>query len=292
MHGLSPNQRPRLLALLLAAALASGCRQEPAPDQNAARAPVTNTASVVRRNPPLDRAALLGFAAQAASAAAAGTALPAGLRGLDGRQFEMRIRFGCRGPSTDDAANWLNWSYDAESRTIRVSARPTISGEDPLIAGLGGEDFEAAEGFWIPRPWLLQPVCPAAAAVESAPAPEPQSNATAASLASETTGAEPLPIRQRVGIAQFFTSTDPRTGRRDSRPYQAVHTLREGQAISSQGFNLVLAGRLRALPGRGVIECVTANADMPPDCVVSAEFQRAWIEQPQTGEVIAQWGGG
>ncbi len=290
---------PRFLVLPLLLAAAIGCRQEQdGVDLNAVENAVADLPSVPRPFPSLDRAGLLAAAAQAASAAAAGTAPPPELKALDGRQFEVRIRFGCRGPSSGETTNWLTWSYDAESRTIRVKARPTISAEEPLVASIGGEDFEAAEGFWIPRPWLLQPVCPATAAVQSAPEQEPaQSNTVAATGAAAQKeaadeAAEPLPIRQRVGIAQLFTDTDSRTGRRDSRPYQAVHTLKEDQAIGSQGFNLVLSGRLRSLPGRGVIECSATDADTPPDCIVSAEFQRVWIEQPETGEVIADWGDG
>jgi hypothetical protein len=76
------------------------------------------------------------------------------------------------------------------------------------------------------------------------------------------------------------------------RPYEANHTLAEDKAISSQGYNLVLSGRLRALPGRGVVQCTARNANSPPECVVSAEFQRVWIEQPDTHDVIAEWSAG
>lgn len=293
--------RPRFLILpLLLVGVAGACRQEPVGvDQNSAQNEVAKPLTVPRPVPPLDRAGLLAAVAQAASAAAAGTALSSDLKDLDGRQFQVRIRFGCRGPSTNAASNWLSWTYDSESRTIRVQARPTISEVDPLIAAIGGEGFEAAEGFWIPRPWLLQAVCPATAALQPAAEQEaPLSGGPAAAgPAAEKEKAtddqsEALPAQQRVGIAQFFTDTDPRTGRRDHRPYQARHILREGQAIGSQGFNLVLSGRLRAIPGRSVIECTGADADTPPDCIVSAEFQRVWIEQPETGEVIAEWGSG
>ncbi|MBA3526237.1 MAG: hypothetical protein M3438_05660 [Pseudomonadota bacterium] len=288
---------PRLLVLPLLLAAVIGCRQEQdGVDLNAVENVVANLPSVPRPVPSLDRAGLLAAVAQAASAAAAGTALPTDLRALDGRQFELRIRFGCRGPSADGTSNWLTWSYDAESRTIRVKARPTISAEEPLVASIGGEGFEAAEGFWIPRPWLLQPVCPATVAVKSADPQQPPSTDSAASEPGDEKeveqAGEPAQFRQRLGIAQLFTDTDSRTGRRDSRPYQAVHTLKEGQALSSQGFNLVLSGRLRALAGGGVIECAGADADKPPDCIISAEFQRVWIEQPETGEVIADWGDG
>lgn len=282
----SPIQSPFLVLPLLLAALA-GCRQEPRAAENAVEAPVTELPRVARPNPPIDRAGLLAAVAQAASSAASGAALPPELRAMDGRQFEIRIRFGCRGPSNDLQQEWLGWSYDAQSRTVRVRARPTISAVEPMVARLS-DQVEAVEGFWIPRPWLLQPACPATAAIDAAAAKqEPEPTDDPADKQSE-----PVPAAPRIGIAQFFTSTDSRTGRRDNRAYEAVHTLAEGQAIGSQGFNLVLSGRLRALPGRGVIECVASNADSPPECVVSAEFQRAWIEQPETREVIADWGDG
>ena len=71
-----------------------------------------------------------------------------------------------------------------------------------------------------------------------------------------------------------------------------MKTLAEGTPISSQGFNLVLSGRLRSLPERGVIKCSAVNAYSPPECIVSAEFQRVWIERPDSREVVAEWGGG
>jgi hypothetical protein len=289
MHRLS------LTALLALAVAAAACRQqEPANDTNAVDEPVLNLPAVPRPRPPLDRASLLSAVAEAASATAAGAEMPESVRSLDGRQFEIRIRFGCRGPATDLGERWLGWSFDPEERRIRVRAAPTISRDDAVVAEIGGEDVEAVEGFWLPRPWLLQPVCPAAAAVAAAPeasGPEAQQQRpqTPASAAGDETRSEPVPTAPRIGIAQFFTRQDPRTRRRDMRPYQAAHALAEGQAISSQGYNLVLSGRLRDLPGRGVINCVARAIDAAPDCVVSAEFLRVWIEQPGTREVIAEW---
>lgn len=282
-----PPTHLRVFVLLLLVAALAGCRQEPRAPENIAEAPATDLPKVARPNPPIDRAGLLAAVAEAASAAASGAAIPTEPRVKDGQQFEIRIRFGCRGPSANLPREWLGWSYDAQSRTVRVRARPTISADEPLVARLG-DGFEAVEGFWIPRPWLLQPACPATAAIETAVAqPEPEPSGDPAVKPSE-----PVPTAPRIGIAQFFTSTDSRTGRRDNRAYEAVRQLAEGQAIGSQGFNLVLSGRLRALPGRGVIECVASNADSPPECLVSAQFQRAWIEQPETRDVIAEWGGG
>ena len=299
---------------LAATAAVGACQQEPAADTNIAQEPVLNLPSVPKPQPPIDRASLLAAVVEAASATAAGTETPESLRGLDGRQFEIRIRFGCSGPAPDLTERWLGWSFDPEGRRIRVRAMPTISSDEPLVEGIGDERIEAVEGFWIPRPWLLVPVCPAAAAVRRATSEE-QSQATQGNQVQTQSAAqgqeqarrqsaeasnepaadetdEPIPQAPRVGIAQFFTREDPRSRRRGMRPYQAALTLPEGQALSSQGYNLVLSGRLRALPGSGVIHCISRGADTPPECVVSAEFQRVWIEQPDTREVIAEWGSG
>lgn len=300
-----------LIALSAAAAALAACdQQQPPVEDNAAEEPALNLPAVPRPDPPIDRAALLAAVAEAGSASASGSELPESVRSLDGRQFELRIRFGCRGPARDLAERWLGWSFDPEDRRIRVRAMPTISMDDPFIERISGEEFEAVEGFWLPRPWLLSAVCPAGAAVqppadtpqEGAPGSERERQGSArqkqeqeaqpAEDSSEAREAEPVPTPPRIGIAQFFTDQDPRTRRRDRRPYQASHTLGEGKAISSQGYNLVLSGRLRALPGRGVIQCVSRGADTPPECVVSAEFLRVWIEQPGTRDVIAEWGGG
>lgn len=299
-----------LLVLLGSAALAAcGQPQEPAANEGA-QDPVTNLPSIPRPQPPLDRAALLSAVAEAASATAAGAQAPESVASLDGRQFELRIRFGCRGQAQDLEQTWLGWSYDPDKRTLRVRAKPTIAKEDPVVSKIAGEASESVEGFWIPRPWLLQPTCPATAALtqqqqrpadttagEPGEGAKPAANAKGqqsekpASDEAEPPG-EPVPTTPRIGIAQFFTSDDARTRRRDSRPYSTVKTLPETTPLPADGFNLVLSGRLRALPGGGVIECVNKNADTPPECVVSAEFLRVWIEQPGTRDVIAEWGGG
>jgi hypothetical protein len=217
---------------------------------------------------------------------------------LDGRQFEFRIRFGCKGPSSRFRDEWLGWTHDRESGTLRVRAMPTLSAEEQLVKTLGGDEFEAVEGFWIPRPWLFEPACPVAAEPVSEPsepasAPEPERAATRpAAAAAAQQSAEPVPSWPRIGIAQFFTKTDARTARRSMRPYEAVKTIDPDQPIGSQGFNLVLSGRLKALPGRRLIACAVKGPDSPPECIVSADFDRVWIERPGAREVIAEWGGG
>ncbi len=280
----APNIAARRLCLA-ALAFVAAC-QPPQPEGNLSQ-PSTEPkpqVSPLPRLEPLDRAAILAAVAQAASANAAGADDSTAQRVLDGRQFELRIRFGCRGPSAALREQWLGWSFDEKSRTLRVRARPTLAGEDPLVQELGGGRFEAVEGFWIPRPWLLQALCPAASAVEAAPADE---------VAQEDAKVEePLPRWPRIGIAQFFSETDARTGRRSMRPYEAVKALDPGTPIASQGFDLVLSGRLKALPDKRVIACIAKGTQSPPDCIVSADFDRVWIEASGSDQVIAEWSSG
>lgn len=288
------------LSPLAALAILGACqRPEPQEGEDAIEEPELNLPAVPRPQPPMDRAAILAAVAQAASAAASGADDAEAQGALDGRQFEFRIRFGCKGPSSRLRDEWLGWALDRESGTLRVRAMPTLSAQEQLVKALGGDQFEAVEGFWIPRPWLIASVCPAAAARvpgRGEPASEADSGGAAdrpgTAKAATEQSAEPVPSWPRIGIAQFFTETDPRTGRRSMRPYEAVKTIDPEQPIGSQGFNLVLSGRLRALPGKRVIACLAKSADSPPECIVSAQFDRVWIERPGAREAIAEWGGG
>lgn len=289
--------------LLLIFSIVAGCDsadEDPAANAgDAQNQSVLNLPSIPRPEPPINRADLLSAVAMAASAKAGGAEVPADVRALDGKRFELRIRFGCRGPAPDLQEAVLGWTFDREERTLRLRATPTISSDDALVEQVAGEEYEAVEGFWVPRPWLLEPVCPAAAAVRGAPAEAPQTEETAADQAKEQRPSEdkqeaqsPPPAFPRVGIAQFYTDTDARTRRRAMRPYESVKIIEEGRPISSQGYNLVLAGRLRALPGKGVIECVATSSDAPPDCIVSANIDQVRIERPEDGELLAEWGSG
>ena len=84
------------MALCLTAAVVSGCRQEAEQPQ------VQNAAAVERSEtrlpvvePPMDRAGLLKAVGAAASAGALGQDDADAQRKLDGKKFEVRIRFGC-----------------------------------------------------------------------------------------------------------------------------------------------------------------------------------------------------
>ena len=269
--------------LIAAGVVLSGCQpadQTNADGENMAEEPVVNLPAVALPSEPMDREALLFAVARAASARAVGMDDRAPQRELDGQPFEFKVRFGCEGPAKDLRSAALGWSYQSDKDTLRLRATPTVGADDPVAAKIGGEAVEAIEGFWVPRPWLLQATCPA----YTTPA-EP-----AVEIAQSADQEAQPPLRwPKVGIAQFFAPTDARTRRRDSRAYEVVKTVEQGASVGSQGFNLVLSGRLRPAPGKRVIECVAVDRDAPPDCIVSADIDEVRMEQPGDGSVLARW---
>lgn len=244
---------------------------------------------------PLTREQLLLAAAHAASDFAAGIDDSKRQSDLADRKFEFRIRFGCEGELPDQSAGAFDWSVNAKSGALKVRATPTLSEKDPPVEALAGKAFEAVEGFWIRRPWLLSATCPK---VQPAPAAQTEDSKTgqgtqpkpARPPAHAVQTAAPVPAPS-VGIAQFFTDTDPRTMRRSGRPYEATKKLGDGD-VPSAGFDLVLTGRLVALPDRRVIACTPASAGERPSCVISVEFGQVSIERADTHESLAQWGSG
>lgn len=232
---------------------------------------------------PLDRAALLMAAARAASSAALGQDDAEQRRRLDGKRFEVRIRFGCGGEAqVQDGKAAFAVRFDEVDRMLRLRAAPDLNLDDPVVASIGGKKVEAVEGFWLRRPWLLGEGCPAL------PAAEGEAAKAVAEEGSKEPGAPPAQ-GYRVGIAEFFSSSDSRTARRDGRAYEAAKELGGVQQPSKSGYNLVLSGRLRQLPSGRVISCVAADPDQPPECVISAQFDRVRIESPGTREILADW---
>lgn len=246
---------------------------------------VENTsAAVPLPRPPMDRAALLQAVALARSAAAAGADDLAAQKALDGKEFELRIRFGCAGASAGGEKPSLSWSIDSRGGVLRIRAAPDLSSEDGGDVAEGLEGIEAVEGFWIPRPWLLQAACPA-----NPSAPSVGQDDEKTPVPADSTSTEPAAVAAKVGIAQFFTARDPRTARRGHRPYEAVRKLEPGASVGNKGFDLVLSGRLSAFPDGRVISCTAIGPDSPPDCIVSGRFDHVWIDDAATGERIADW---
>jgi len=236
---------------------------------------------------PFNRAQMLLAVVRAASSYAGGADDSRAQRALDGKQFEIALRFGCdgQGPTPKDHG----WSVDPDGRTLRLRAVPTLSLEDELIRTVSGDKVEAAEGFWLTRPWMLDATCPAAPPPKARSKPQvTQPSSNEVGQADAPTSA-PVRAGQRIGIAQFFTAEDSRTHRRMNRPFEAVKQLAEGQQVGQQGFNLVLSGRLRARRDGRVILCAGTVRDAPPNCVVSADIDRVRIEQPNDKAVMAEW---
>jgi hypothetical protein len=271
---------------LLGAALATACKPtaEPATvNQPAAVAPALAASPVVEA--PMDRVGLLQAVAKAASAAALGQDDVAVQRSLDGRRFEIRLRFACPGPARE-AESPLSAAFDEKTNILRVRAAPDVSRDDPFVATLGGADVEAVEGFWLRRPWLVGDGCPVLP-VPSTPEATNDEGSTDDSTSAKAVLAQPGV--QRVGIAQFFSTSDARTGRRDGRPYEVTRALAADAQPSAQGYALILSGRLRQLPDGRVISCKTQFGDAPPPCLVSATIDRVAIANPQTNEELANW---
>jgi hypothetical protein len=283
-------------AAVVVAALSTSACQRTTDNENAQDGPpneVSQQPSLPVAEPPMDRATLLQAVARAASATALGQDDGNAQRRLDGKRFEVRIRFGCA-TGVQPVKGDLPFSvrFDEEDRTLRVRAAPDLMLRDPAVPPLADQSTEAVEGFWLRRPWMLADGCPAVSRsqgrAETEPATDvPQSRDTPQGRAGDA--ARSAVYSQRVGIAQFFTGADSRTGRREDRAYEASKVLAENEQPSAEGYNLVLSGRLRRLPGGRVIACRLGNADAPPECVVSAEFDRVRIEVPSTKNVLAEW---
>src|SRR3546814_6079256 len=97
-------------------------------------------------------------------------------------------------------------------------------------------DIDAAEGFWITRPWSSSGACPLRAG-QAFPR-----------------GVEPLTLPgQTLAIAQFFRSEADRDGRRNGRPFETVQRVAADKFDGSRGFRLRISGRIEAVADGGPI---------------------------------------
>jgi len=296
----------RIAALTLLAGLSLASCREPQREGNTGDY-ATNEASEATlpkaplAGPQVDREGLLIAIARAASALATGQDDSAAQAALDGDTFEFKIRFGCADSEELRLEEAPSARFDEEKRTMRLRALPTISKPHPLVETVAGEQYEAVEGFWVRRPWLLTPACPlppveladlseADTSPKKAKAPEKASPREASAAGGDTTAT--VAVLPLIGLAQFFDSEDSRTHRRNRRAYEAVVTLDENRQPSPKGYNLVLSGRLQRLGSGKVIACVSERPEAPPSCIVSVRFGRVWFERADTGEVVAEWGAG
>jgi hypothetical protein len=220
---------------------------------------------------------LLGLEQIIAAGDAAGRAYAAGAppptenAALIDRRFEVRIPFGCEGPTPEGVSDPLRWTQDAKQGTFKLSARPETWTDAPFAAGATATpEIEAVEGFWIPRPWLASELCPAASTQSSDLAALP-------------------PPRQTLGLAQFFRSGESRLPQRRGRPYEVVKRVGSESVEGAKSFRLLLRGRVVALPDGQPVRCHSEDSDYRPICLISVEYDYVAFENPAAGEILAEW---
>lgn len=267
---------PRAASLLIVALLVACEAQEPAKPPAASNALVSanKTAPADPIPPrvlpapvaPLDRAELLAAVRLATDAAASGATPPDANSELLGRSFEIRLPFGCAANGSIGA--WAEARHDAQRGVLRITARPPLSGDHPLLRQVAaGEPFDRAEGYWIERPWTNTEACPFQAAGP---------------------GAGQAAARPTLAIVQFFEPAAPRTLQRGGRPYTATRKFDANQDIED-GYRLVLAGRITAFRDEQPIRCIVDDVALPPICVINANFTRIAFEREPDRAVVAEW---
>lgn len=267
--------------LAMLAALVVGCQSESGRDardepSGTSSAPVGEATADISEDAtvalaPLTRADLLAAVNAAADAVASGRDLPADNLKLADRAFVLRLPFGCNGEQWDQ---WAGWTYDPQTKTLRLNARPERWRDEPWVKTLAGTlPFEAVEGFWIERPWSGAEACPPAA------------------QSKDTSSVQPAAAtpRQTLGLAQFFQEGAPRTLQRGARPYAFTLNAEELGPPGIQGFTLTISGRIVGFADGQPVHCLSEDPAFAPRCLIAAEFAEVAFEDPRTGEVIANW---
>lgn len=269
--------RPSVVALAAFAVTLAGCqRDEPSNTASSAPpAPVTPVISIAPA-PILDRAGLLQEMDWAASSYATGAG--ADDASLARRRFVVRQAFGCHiavSPGEATAPEGLamaTWSPDG--RTLKLALTPGDWTASPPFPNATGA-WEAAEGFWLSRPWLRADGCPKI-------------------KDNDLSGVDPTIGQSRsaqtVGLAAVFDEGGSRLGRRNGRAYE--FTVRgEGDQppiISGAGFRLVLEGRMAAFDDGRAIRCRASGPEQRPVCIGAVQLERVAFESAE-GEMLVEW---
>lgn len=245
-------------------------RSSPAPPPAAVEAPPPVVAAPPAKAAPAvaSRADLIRAAAAAADAYASG--ISSNGADLVGRQFAVRLAFGCAGPVADPGPAQAYYQVDAKARSLRLVARPSIWTDLPLVrAAPAPTGTETVEGFWIPRPWLTGDQCPKRREV----APP----------------ATPTPVEQpSLGLAVLHGQDASRTDRRGQRPYEHVVKLPPEGAGQGRVFELVLEGRISGFADGSALHCWSESAEHRPVCLYAVELDRVAFEGAD-GAVLADW---
>jgi len=222
--------------------------------------------------PPLGQKDIVAAASQAAEAYAAGQPYGAANRDLIGKRFEVVLPFGCAGPNAAPSTEPAYWDFDLVKKTITVAAQPQVwTGQSWTAAIVGPGKFERLEGFWIPRPWLATPSCPAPRA------PEP----------GDLT---PSPTAPSVGLMQIFGPETARTGQNGSRPYRAVLKASDEELTTARReFRLTLSGRVSGFSSGDAVRCHSVSINTQPTCMVAVTIDQLELSDPVDSKQLAVW---
>ena len=258
-----------LLVVIGAVTLRDALRRPAAPQPAPLPAPSPPAKPLVETQPlplpPLNltRVELITAVNAASAAYAAGEAAPPANAALTSRSFQLRLPLGCGGAGEER----MGWTYDEKAKALRIKALPEAWGEAPWVKALAGDTpFDAAEGFWIARPWSNAETCPTSPATDPAPEPSPQT----------------------FGLVQLFEPGGSRVARRGGRAYEHVMKMAEKPQTPPR-LSLVLGGRLAAFKDGQPIRCRGDSPDRRPVCLAAVDIDHVAFEDQATGETLAEW---
>jgi hypothetical protein len=265
----------RILAVIGAASTAlGGCEREAESPRNprpvAAEPPVITPAPPLPP-PPVSRAELLIALDEARSAFATGQADPE--QNLAGRRFSIRQAFGCTGtPAAQMEEGVASWAWGSTPKTIVLSIAPADLTHSLVTPDEAGR-WEAAEGYWLTRPWMRADNCPAVretvptGRLEAVPAPTP---------------------RWTDGLAAVFDREGSRVGRREGKAFTLTLRNEDARRLPPDGYRLVIEGRFAAYASGRAVKCQSSGPNDRPVCIAAALVDRVAIEKAD-GKLLQEW---
>lgn len=244
---------------------------------------------------PLSRRDLIESANIAAASAADGVNYAEGVS-IVGRQFVMRIPFGCEagGYMTQDAEsgsdkNQLSARYDAKKRALTLLATPSNWNDlQPGKAGDAINPVEHIEGFWVAHPWSFAESCTGAALQADVQLPDPKDAPDSKEGSDAPVELLKTDVERTLGLARMFRTDGSRVNRRDGRPYKFVINLpKDDESALRQSYRLALEGRIDAFDDGAPMHC-DVQSGARPVCYYAVRVDRVAFEN-QRGEMLAEW---
>lgn len=184
---------------------------------------------------------------------------------------------------------------------MRVWVTPNVwTDAAPVRAAAEGLEYEAAEGFWIERPWLRSGDCPVSPqpseSIDLAAEPVegnqsgPEVTTNEAGPAADPTASPPVAARKTLALVELFEPGSRRAARRNGRPYTIVTKLAPGEIDLSKGLRVVVTGRLAPLRQGAPVACNGTLIDERPLCLIGTEIDRVAITDASGQRVLGEWG--